>query len=369
MKWLVAQAVFDVDERERALDCNSQKIRRKAGNPEALLNPWGQNFLVHLFNKVILSTAFVECLFAHFKQWCIRSPKPLSAALLQAAHVTSVMQRANADKRQRADDSSGRPLKRQRVMLQQGITGHELETTLSAPPDASRKVKQHSKRTRPGWIVREGEASKTNCRHVWICQFIGDKAEVGRQRDAFREAVKQWPTFKRLESNEDHARLKVAGRRNVRHRKFMAISRMKKITEAVTDAPPIWNVSDGCAEYSLSADAVNTQTNKKSGVADVAKEHMTTSQVLGPDESLPGTVSYAVPIDSDVLKLSPADQDEVEVIIKQLLAIFHIRGKRKESNSKAMLVKRTAAGQCCISRCLNMLMKSPCHAGIAIFST
>ena len=61
--------------------------------------------------------------------------------------------------------------------------------------------------------------------------------------------------------------------------------------------------------------------NKKSGVADAAKEHMTTSQVLGPDESLPGTVSYDVPIDPDLLKLSPAAQDEVEVLLKQLLAI------------------------------------------------
>ena len=149
-------------------------------------------------------------------------------------------------------------------MLQHGITGHELEATLSAPPDASRKVKQHSKRTRPGWIVRKGEASRTTRRHVCIGQFIGEKAEVGRQRDAFREAVKQWPTFKRHESNEDHACLKLAGRRKAMIRKFMAISRMKKLTQAVTDAPSIWNVSDGCAEYSLSADAISTQMNKKS---------------------------------------------------------------------------------------------------------
>ena len=124
-------------------------------------------------------------------------------------------------------------------MSHQGITGHELEATLSAPHDASRKVKQHSKRTRPGWIVRKGEASVTTRRHVWIGQFIGEKAEVGRQRDAFREAVKQWPTFKRHESNEDHARLKLAGRRKARASKSMAIPTMKKLTEAVTDAPSI----------------------------------------------------------------------------------------------------------------------------------
>ena len=92
---------------------------------------------------------------------------------------------------------------------------------------------------------------------------------------------------------------------------------------------------------------------------------MTTYHVLGPDESLPGTVSYDVPIDPDLLKLSPAAQDEVEVLLKQLLAIFHIRGKRNEINLKAMMVKHIATGQCCISRCLNMLMKSPYHAEFA----
>ena len=93
---------------------------------------------------------------------------------------------------------------------------------------------------------------------------------------------------------------------------------------------------------------------------------MTTPHVLGPDESLPGTVSYDVPTDPDLLKLTPAAQDEAEVLPKQLLAIFHIRGKRKASTSKAILVTHTATGLCCISRCLNLLMKSPCHAECAI---
>ena len=168
-------------------------------------------------------------------------------ALPQAKHVTVVVQRANVDKRQRADGSSGSPLKRQRVMLQQGITGHELDTTVSGPPDASRKVNHHSKRTRPGWIVREGEASKTHRRHVWIGQFIGKKAEVGRQQDAFREAVKQWNTFKRHGSNADHAPHQLEAQRKARTRKVMTISRMRTRTEAVSDAPSIWNVSDSCA--------------------------------------------------------------------------------------------------------------------------
>ena len=70
--------VFDVAERD--LDRNSQKIRNKAGSPEALMNPWWQNFLCHLSNKVILSTAFIECLFAHVKTVAHPQPKPRSTA-------------------------------------------------------------------------------------------------------------------------------------------------------------------------------------------------------------------------------------------------------------------------------------------------
>ena len=199
--------------------------------------------------------------------------------------------------------------------------------------------------------MRIGEASRTARVHVCIGEFIGEQAEVWMPRVAFREGTNEWPTFKRLASSEDHARLKLEGECKARTSKFMAVSRMKKRTEAVTDAPSIWNVSDGCAEYSLSADAISTQTNKTSGVREMVKEHMTTSHVLGPDESLPGIVSNVLPIDPDLLKLTPAAQDESEVLLKQLLEIFHIRGKGKGFNSKAMLARHTAMGQCCISRC------------------
>lgn len=65
---------------------------------------------------------------------------------------------------------------------------------------------------------------------------------------------------------------------------------------------------------------------------------MTTSHVLAPDEPLPDTVIYDVSIVPDLLKLSPAAQNEVDVIISHLLAIFHIRDNRNVINFKAMMV-------------------------------
>ena len=91
---------------------------------------------------------------------------------------------------------------------------------------------------------------------------------------------------------------------------------MKKLTEAIADAPSVWDVSEGCAEYRLSADATSTHMNKKSGVPDMVKEHMTTSHVLAPEGSMPGTVSYDAPTNPALPKLSTGAQDEVEVLPK-----------------------------------------------------
>ena len=79
-------------------------------------------------------------------------------------------------------------------------------------------------------MCEKGEASKTNRRHVWVGQFIGEKAEEGRQHDAFREAVKQWNTFKRHASNADHASRQLEAQRKARTIKVMAISRMRRLT-------------------------------------------------------------------------------------------------------------------------------------------
>ena len=76
---------FDAD--EKTLDSAFLKLRRRTKNPEACLAPFWQAFMFHTMNKVPLSSACVECLFAHFKQWQIPSQKPLSPALVCSKHV------------------------------------------------------------------------------------------------------------------------------------------------------------------------------------------------------------------------------------------------------------------------------------------
>ena len=75
---------------EACLDVGfSLKVKRLAQQPEALMSVDWQRFLFVSFNAVVVSTAFVECLFAHFKQWLTPIPKPMSVSLLQAKHFVS----------------------------------------------------------------------------------------------------------------------------------------------------------------------------------------------------------------------------------------------------------------------------------------
>ena len=120
----LARRLFSVP--EESLDANfSLKVRRQARTIDALLSEEWQRFLFHAVNQCIISTAFVECLFAKFKQWMQRSPKSWLIALLQAKHLSSSFTRACGVKRAVQEER-----------------------------------KQHTpiKRRRPEWIIRSGES-------------------------------------------------------------------------------------------------------------------------------------------------------------------------------------------------------------------
>ena len=60
----IADEFFDAGSCD--LDPSSMKIRDLLEAKEELFGGHWQSFLFHNFNKVVLSTAFVECIFAHF---------------------------------------------------------------------------------------------------------------------------------------------------------------------------------------------------------------------------------------------------------------------------------------------------------------
>ena len=139
----------------------SLKVRRRAGAKEALLTPEWQRFLFHSFNKVVLSTAFVETLFARFNQWLQRSRKPLSMSLLQGKHMTSGFVRACAEKRGAA---------------------------LGGPEPSAKRCKLG----RPAWVFKAGERGRVTGRHVAVAEHITERAVGVPQVEAFQQAVAKW---------------------------------------------------------------------------------------------------------------------------------------------------------------------------------
>ncbi len=142
-KLQVGRDLFQAD--ERTLDSASLRLRRRAGRPEALLEPKFQKLLFHGVNKIVLSTAFVECLFGQYTQWQYKSPKPLGLGLLAAKHTSHQFSAGAERKRKREDDDSS-PAKRRR-------------------PQPSR----------PAWAFKRGDSGRSNARHAFIGHAVASR--------------------------------------------------------------------------------------------------------------------------------------------------------------------------------------------------
>jgi len=152
-KLAVAEQLFSAPLETLGPGC-SLKVRRQAGSKEALLTPEWQRFLFHSFSKVVLSTVFVETLFARFNQWLQRSHKPCSMSLLQGKHTTSGYAHACSKKR--------------------GAASGGLEPCT-----------KRCKLGRPAWVFKEGERARLRDRHVATSEHIAQRAVGVLQVDAF----------------------------------------------------------------------------------------------------------------------------------------------------------------------------------------
>ena len=120
--------------------------------------------MFHTMNKVPLASAIIECLFAHFKQWQMPSPKPMAPALLSAKHVLHESQRIVERKQQR-------------------------ETPISPTVGTTPKKKQS---LRPAWIIKTGDCSKRNARREYVSDFLRNRPVGQHTQHAFRAASQAW---------------------------------------------------------------------------------------------------------------------------------------------------------------------------------
>jgi hypothetical protein len=135
-KRVVAQALFDAP--LATLDANLLKLRRRFALPELLLEPLFQSFLREAINKVGLSSALAERIFASLRRWM--HVQEIGGHLMQSKHVNHRSSLLHVARCNRA--------------------GEDVRI---------------STRSRPAWVAKRGEECQTNSRHVFIGRRIRER--------------------------------------------------------------------------------------------------------------------------------------------------------------------------------------------------
>ena len=327
----IATALFAAS--HKVLDSGvSQKIRHLAGTADALLEPEWQEFLFNAFNKVVLSTAFIECLFAHFKQWVGRSPKPISTALLDAKHVTASFKRACAAKRANLDPALAQPAKRRK-----GPAG------------------------RPSWVMKRGELSGCTARHVVIGTEIANRPVGMSQTDAFRQACGTW---RQSSPMAKAAAKRVALQRNARG-KLLKQSSLASLNTLIKDAPSPWDVADGDPDFPLSPNAVQTILDQKDGVKSLARQWQRSGARCVEDPDFPEQVQYPHVIPAEVAGLHNDDLARVDELLEMFGVLF---GRFAGIDFVPMLLSDTAGTFAAVFQCCSCLKVSPFKGEFVVYS-
>jgi hypothetical protein len=219
-----------------SLDPASRKIRQKSGSAELILTTWWLAFLYHCFNKVVISTSFVECLFAAFNQWISVIPKPISATLVCAKHVLSSFKRSQTDMIRRAAQREN--------------------ATQQVIPQLS-PVSQ--KRKRPEWVIKGGEAGRQNSYGEFIGRTISARPVDESGAAAFKRAVTQWGVMPR----EARAKYKAGAKSARLSAQTNKLVQLAAVNAKSVDAPSPWGLSRGSDRFPLLEQDVRTQLHQK----------------------------------------------------------------------------------------------------------
>ena len=152
-KRVIAQAVFDAP--HATLDPNLRKLRRLFAGPESLLTPLFLSFLREAMNKVGLSSASAECMFAYFKNWM--RGQEIGGHLLQSKHVNHRSSLLHVARCTRAGE----------------------DVRIRA-------------RARPSWVAKRGEECKTNSRNMFLGKCISERPLGMTVKEAFASASQDW---------------------------------------------------------------------------------------------------------------------------------------------------------------------------------
>ena len=301
---------------------------------EVLLGTFWQAFLYHSFNQVVVSIAFLECLFAHFRQWIIRSPKPISVPLLQAKHESSGFKRACDRKRNLpVVDHSESPVKRLRT-----------------------------KTGRPAWIFKRGELGRRTARHIFIGEVVEKRDARTSSVEAFKQGVQRWR--RRTEDEKKDASAKASARNTIA--KQVKKDQLLDINRLDVCAPSPWGVGQGSAEYPLPVAEISKLQAKPRGISEVAKQWQCGGRRVLDELTIPALDYLEVP-SSRFVGFDELQRAKVEVLISHFVEIFAPRGI-PSSRRPPLVIHDTVANVSVLVELLSNLKSSPFRAEFALYT-
>jgi len=154
-------------------------------------------FLEEMFMSMVLSTAFIECMFASFRQWLLRSAKTISAATLASKHVTNCFHNVWSATWRKV------PQGRERRKAEKREVGK-----LEYRGPRSRPIWAQAKRSR----TRLSVGQKLSARAAFISHYLArDHKDDLTPQQRMKQAVTAWNAI----SDDDKARFAIdAGARN-----------------------------------------------------------------------------------------------------------------------------------------------------------
>ena len=322
LKLKVATQLFEAD--EKTLDESSIKLRRRTRLPATLLDPFWQAFMFHAMNKIGLSSAFVECLFAHFKQWQAGIPRPIGPALLISKHIAHEFKVVGERKRKREHGDS---------------------------EEERRKVYPR----RPARVIKRGDCGMTNARHVYVGQVVRGRQFGVLPQEAFKEAVAAW----RVAPEDDRAKARSQAIVRNSVARTLKHNALQNVCEPVEDFVSLWNIGRG-SPFPLHPEAVDKVLQATGKVATLAAEWAEkASVVVAADVNFPAVVAYRRLIPPLLVGLGAGMQQNVNAIMAAFQTIIGARGfevdryKGKLPICPLMFVKTTASA--------HVLAVQPCN--------
>lgn len=315
-----AHVLFAAD--ERGLDKACLKLRRRAGVPGTLLEPFWRCFLFHAMNKIPVASALVELMFGAFTNWLRKCLKPIHVSLLAAKQCNHSALQALQQKRVRAAAPQAVPVAER----------------------GSEPRKRH--RPRPVWILKRGDCARRNGFHLFTRKHILLRQQGETQHDALRASLAQWKALPPAEKLR-------WGLRAQKENKASAMGKIVDIQSAAVNehGPSPWGIADGCT-YPISPIDIVEVFNEKAGVATRSDSWRSAMNiVVGRCETFPNVVKYRKIIPFPLLAMDEHKQKAVLQVIRALQIIFGARGlgasrhRTHTSITRALCIQEATCGK------------------------